>query len=458
MIAASPALRRIRDLVDYRRSSPLLWIIGGFFALYTVVALLRPEQLIIVIAAGMLACAGILCFRMPVLSCTLWLLVVGSTPEMWLPDIIPGTSNLATALVKASGYGLVALCIVRYGLVLDGFNPGFAYVAMFFIGIGHGLHPNLTVSDSLRTVMGAAAPYAFSFSRLSRRWSASMIEATMWIPTLVLVFGALLDGAGLRPLFSPDEAGSVRLGGSTHPAFLAVLSMTALYAALIEIYRGGRTRHMLMFGLNLVVLVATGSRSPLVCGVVVSLIAFFGIRSETFTLRRRATPLIVGLMSLPVLVVIAVTTSSLRLFTVVTQNAGSLSGRDVIWPIFQRAWDQSPLFGWGVGTGKVLIDPDSLVAKLLGTTAAHNEYLRIGVDGGYVGIALVAGTLALWAWRWTSVLPRPEKIIIRLIMVGVGVECITDNMLIASPTSVLFTWMSAVFARGALHAARNEER
>ena len=451
---------QVRDFRDNHSSNIAFWVGIGFFVLYAVAAMMGQTQIMMMIALGILACIAVVCLRMPVLCCAAWVLVIGSTPEMWLPDIIHNSANLATALTKLSGFGLVAICVLRYGLVIDLFNPGFAFVLMFFFGLGHGLYPTLTVGESLRTVVGSAAPYAFSFSRLSQRWSAAVIESVIWVPTLCLVFGTVLAAAGIRPLLSADVGGSVRLAGSTHPAFLATLAMTSCYACLIELYRNGRSRYMWLFALNFAILVGTGSRSPLACEIMVTGIAFVAIRSESFTMRRRVLPFLVGLFALPaILVLLASSSDSLRLLTILSdKHAGSLSGRGLIWPFFERAWDASPMFGWGVGTGKILVDPDSAVAKLLGTTAAHNEYLRIGVEGGYVGIGLVVLFMVLWTWRWTTGMVRTDKVITRLVMIGFAVESITDNTLIATPSSVLFVWLSAVFARGRIEALQGRRR
>ncbi len=456
---SSTLLPRSGSWLSGLRAPGLAFAVGAaFFAIYILAAYMGQTMLIGVTALSLLACIAVVTVRLPVACCCIWLLIVGSTPEMWLGDLVPGQANLITALVKASGFGLSAICILRYGLLVDLLNPGWAFVLMFFTAASHGLHPNLTTGDSIRTVIGSAAPYAFAFSRLSRRWCAAIIETTIWVPTAAVGFGAVLAAAGLRPLFAPDESGSIRLAGSTHPAFLAGLAMMAVYAALVELYRTGRTRYSLLVGLNFLILVATGSRSPLFCAVMVTGISFVALKSENFTLRKRVVPLLVCLFALPALMILAVTSTSLRLLTVLsdTNHGASLSGRDLIWPYFESAWDRSPVFGWGVGAAKVLVDPDSLTAKLLGTTAAHNEYLRIGVDGGYVGIGLVMLFMALWTWRWSRLLASTDKVITRLVMVGVSIECITDNMLIAAPASALFMWMSAVFARGRIETREAE--
>jgi O-antigen ligase len=443
---------RVRNFSENHSSNIALWVGVGFFALYTLAALMGAKQILMMIMLGILACIGVVVLRLPVVACAIWVLIAGSTPEMWISNIHPGSENLATALVKVSGLGLVAICILRYGLVLDLFNPGLAFVLMFFIGLGHGLYPALTLGDSIRSLIGGAAPFAFSFSRLSRRWTDAVIEAVIWVPTLILGFGLLLAAAHLRPFLIPDEGGSVRLGGSTHPAFLGGYAMTAVYACLIELYRNGRNRYLYLLILNFAILFGSGARSPLGCAVMVVGLAFIAIRSESFTLRKRVLPMLLGLLALPVLLAVAATSKSIRLLTVLSGNAEGLSGRDVIWPYFEAAFAQSPIFGWGVGTGKVVVDPDSLTAKLLGTTAAHNEYLRIGVDGGYVGIALVMGFMTIWTWYWSRGMNRSDRIIVRLIMFGFALQSITDNTLIAATASVLFTWISAVFARGRIES------
>ena len=41
----------------------------------------------------------------------------------------------------------------------------------------------------------------------------------------------------------------------------------------------------------------------------------------------------------------------------------------------------------------------------------------------------------------------------RLVMFGFALQSITDNTLIAATASVLFAWVSTIFARGAIEAA-----
>ncbi len=427
---------------------------GGFLLAMLAGSLYNVRFLPVFLAVGTLLCVAVPVISLPVISSVVWLLVAGSSPEMWLGDVI-GQDALITAVVKVIGLALLAVCMLRYGARLDRFNPGFAYLAMFVVGLAHGLWPTLTVMDSLRSLIGSAAPFAFSFARMSRRWCNAIIAATIWLPAFIILFGVVLAIAHIRPLFT-TELGALRLEGSTHPAFLGGFAAAAIYAALVELYRDGRQSRLWAIVVNYVILALSGARAPLACALVVTAVVFFGLRATPFPARRKLPLILVGMLALPVLVALASGSSDIRLLNVLSSDAGSMSGRNLIWPLFERAWDASPLFGWGIGAGKEVVDPASLLAKLLGTTAAHNEYLRMGVDGGWFGLGLLILTLTLWTIAWTRHAPPTDRFIMRAVMLAFAVHSATDNTLIAATASVMFAWVSAVFARAALEREERE--
>ncbi len=88
--------------------------------------------------------------------------------------------------------------------------------------------------------------------------------------------------------------------------------------------------------------------------------------------------------------------------------------------------------------------------KLLGTTAAHNEYLRMGVEGGYVGIFVLVVLMTLWGWSHTRLAAAGRPLRSAAVLIAFAIHSITDNTLIAGTASVLFAWFSAAFARIAL--------
>lgn len=426
----------------------VLLAMAAFLMALAAGSLYNPRFLPLFLAAGTLLCVAVPVIRFPVAASAGWLLIAATTPEMWLGEIT-GQESLLTAGVKLAGLGLVAVCMLRYGARLDLLNPAFAFILIFVTGLAHGLWPTMTPMDSVRSLLGSAAPFAFSFSRLSRRWCNAMIGATVWAPSFIIGFGVVLAVPGIHPLFTGLD-GVMRLAGPTHPAFLGGFAATGVYAALVELYRDGRTRNVAALVVNFLILVLSGARAPLATALGVTAFAFFGLRAEVFPARRRLPLIMLGALALPVLIAFASGSSSIRLLNVLSSDANDLSGRDLIWPEFRHAWDLSPLFGWGIGAGKSVVDPDSLLAKLLGTTAAHNEYLRIGVEGGYAGETLLITMMALWAIRWTHGVRRTDRFIMRAVFVAFAVHSFTDNTLIAATASIMFAWVSAVFARAAL--------
>ena len=136
-----------------------------------------------------------------------------------------------------------------------------------------------------------------------------------------------------------------------------------------------------------------------------------------------------------------------RLFNVLNGEAGNLSGRELLWPPFERAAEASPWFGWGVGAGNAIIPPDSELARMIQSWAAHNEYLRLSVEGGQLGRALLIGMFVLWVVTHTRQLCRTDRIIIRLALAAFAVHAYTDNVLIATTACVFFAFTTGVFAR-----------
>ncbi len=428
---------------------PLLLAVGVAFTTSAATALVAPTWFWLPLGALAVAGIGILAYRHTVAFCVAWLLIAGATLEMTLADVI-GLEwyQPVIAAVKAAEIVLVALCMLRYGVYPDVFNPGLAFVAMFAIGLVHGLHPNLTQAESFRSLAGSVAPFAFGFCRLPADWARAVVRTTMWIPLMSVVGGAMLSLAGMRNLFM--ESGGERLAGLGHPAFLAGFCLAAIYACLIELYREGRSRWMILLAANFSILVLTGARAPLAYGVAVIGLTLVFVRSPAFPRRCRMVPLLFAACLLPVLLVLAGYLTEVRLFNVLSSEATNMSGRELLWPPFEQAAAASPWFGWGVGAGNAIIPPDSELARIIQSWAAHNEYLRMSVEGGQVGRALLIVLFVLWVVRHTRALCRTDRAIMRLVFVAFAAHAFTDNVLISTSACVFFAFAIAVFARGRL--------
>ena len=429
-----------------RLDTAILGTAAALLAASLACGLVVPPLFAVLLVAAVLAGIGILVLRFPTGFCVAWLLVTGMSLEMTAHDLIGDESyQPVIAAVKGVEIALGLVCVVRFGSKLDLLCPAWAFLAMLAAGLVHGLYPGLSAMDSLRSMTGSAAPFVFCFSRLPRSWSEAIIRATKWVPLVAIAACIPLAIAGIRPLFV--ESGGARLAGLGHPAFLAGVCLPAIYACLIQLYREGRRGDLLLLIVNFLVLLLTGARAPAACAVAVTGISLVSIRSSVFAARDRVLMVLVALALLPVLLLLVGDLTEIRLFNIILNETSNLSGRMLLWPSFEQAAAQSPWFGWGIGAGNAVIPPEGPIAQLLHTWAAHNEYLRIEVEGGTIGETLLIALFAGWTIVHTGGLPPSERRIMRLAFLALAAHAFTDNVLISTPACVMFAFATAVFER-----------
>ena len=134
-------------------------------------------------------------------------------------------------------------------------------------------------------------------------------------------------------------------------------------------------------------------------------------------------------------------------------GATNFSGRDVIWPYFLDAIENRPLFGYGLGAGKLIVNPEDPQIRLIRSNAAHNEYLRLAVDAGIIGCTLIFASIIAWVWGGTRGVRPSDRLVLRCALVAALLHSGFDNTLIASTAVIQFTWFAAALAR-----ARMERR
>jgi hypothetical protein len=389
------------------------------------------------VAIGLVCLIG-LAAAAPTVACVFWVLALETSPDEWLSYLI-GAHETIIAVIKAAGLVLAGLLMLRFGARADRANPGFAFMWMFVTGLLHGLYPGLGLLASVRSLAGSAAPFAFGFARLPADWCRAVIRAVTLGPLFTVVFGAGLAALHIYPLYAFVQ-GAVRLGGSGQSPFLADFALIAIYAGLLEGVRRGRGGSLIL--LNLTILVLTGGRAALALATILVV--------GTLLAQRRLMALAAAGAVGCAVVMFAGALRFVRVVDLVQLGeATDLSNRDLVWPVFARAFAASPWFGWGVGAGKVVIPPQTGVAALVGSNAAHDEYLRIATEGGVIGLGLLIGLLAVWVARGTRGLPAAERWLMRAVFCAFAVHSATDNTLIATTSSVFFIWVSAVFASGA---------
>jgi O-antigen ligase len=367
---------------------------------------------------------------------TLWILALATSPDAWANTITGGPETI-TAAMKGYGLVLVAAIGLRHGWRFDRCNPSFAFTIMFCAGLMHGLYPGLTVTDSLRSLIGSASPFLFSFVNLPLPLIKSIKRTLVFAPLCAIGFGALLSLAGLDSMYGTEQ-GALRLGSSGEAPYLAGFALIAIYAGWLAFLQHPSRQDKIMLAVNFLLLLLTGARAPLLLAGLVTILVLIA--------QRRVLAL-AGLGALAALgALCSQALTFLRVFNLIhLGEASDLSNRTLVWPYFLSAWAASPLFGQGVGAGKVIMPLSTPLAGLIGTNAAHDEFLRIGAEGGIFGLLLLIILIILWLRRGTAPLPRPEKYFVRLVFLAFAVHSATDNTFIATTSSVFFLWCSAVF-------------
>jgi O-antigen ligase len=408
-------------------------------------AWLAPALLPNLIGALLAGGGIVLAYRHLTVAWVGWLLVTGLSLEMAAADVIgPAAFQPVIAAVKATEIGLVVLTILRFGLVLDTFNPVWAFAAMAATGFVAGTYPGLTQMEAARSLIGDITPFLLFFCVKPIGWGAAMRRAVTLAPAVSVVLGTLLDIAGLRPVFL--ESGGLRLAGLGHPAFLAGVCLPALYAGLIRWLRTASVGEAALIGINLAILFLTGARAPAAYAAVVIGGSLLLTPGSAVPRAHRLVLIAAGLMAIPVLLMLGQSYPSLRLFEVLNGKADNLSGRQLLWPMFEAASAKAPWFGWGLGSGNHVIPQKSPIVELLHTWAAHNEYLRIQVEGGHVGRSLLIALFVLWAISHTRRLPTLEQVVMRLVFITFAAHAMTDNVLISTPACVFFAFIAAIYA------------
>jgi O-antigen ligase len=417
--------------------------VGG---IATATAWTMPSLFFLSLVLPAAALAICLSFAYPAGATALWLAILATCPEMWLGDLV-GNGLLIIGVDKAIGLLLALVCVARYGPRRDIANPGLAFAAMSVAGGLHGYWPGLLFVDSLRSLVGSLAPSAFSFARLPLGWSRRVIGVAILSPYLILALGLVLACLGLRPLYVLEVA-ALRLGASTHPAFLAGFALISIYALLLEITRRACASYLVLLGGDLVILLATGARGPLLIAAILILVVALLVPAPNWSWRSRGG-LVLGLAAVPPLAIFAAPALGfLRVLSLAGQgDVTDLSNRTLIWPAYEAAFRASPWVGWGIGTDKVLVRIGTPLFDRIGTNAAHDEYLRIAVEGGGFGLIMLIFSLALWLRFGTRRMVGGERAVMICVFLAFAAHSATDNTLIATTASLMFAWVSAVFAR-----------
>jgi hypothetical protein len=119
------------------------------------------------------------------------------------------------------------------------------------------------------------------------------------------------------------------------------------------------------------------------------------------------------------------------------------SGRLDAWKTFWNDAEENLVFGRGLGAGTVVNEGANTAFEV-----PHNEYLRIVVDGGFVGLAIMVATYGYLFYRVYK--RRRDRTTTLMMIVAIGlfaVLAIFDNPLVAQQLSIPFWLYIAIQAK-----------
>jgi len=270
-----------------------------------------------------------------------------------------------------------------------------------------------------RSLASLAAALLFLVVIPSRSDSEFILLTFVFLPVFEIAVSALYQIRFGISMFRVDGLlGDMRLAGTTHPAFLAPLAVAGAFAAVFLADLKNKL-YLVMTVVNGIILLLTAARMPalvftLCCGSAL-IFCFQGQHSM------RLFILLTGPIAASIVGLIFSERIMARL------EYGSLSGREVLWNYLRNVSDHYPAFGIGLGHQSTIMGHETMV--LNPTIAAHNEYIRLLVEVGWIGSALmifagVALFTAIWSSRWISYNP-----IFLVSVIAFAIYSYTDNTL-----------------------------
>jgi O-antigen ligase len=408
-------------------------------------AVLLPEYMVVLMPLLVLLFAALALYQFPVAFAAALVLVYGLALDIQL-DLLTATGGggggaaLGAAVVKVVPFALTATLMLRYGIGTAINWPFIAFAAIAALSIAIlPIGRVVSTGEMVRSFIGSTAPFALGFALAPRRIWTVLCRGAALVPLTSAVVGLLLSLVGLAQAFD----GFGRFQGLHSPPFLAGFCTTAIFAATLEYLRGFRLRWLLLTGTNLAILLATQARAPTGAVILFLVLVFVFSGPRVFPLKRKVD-VVMGGMVPGVILLGPFLVFALERFAGESDN---FSGRDIIWPIFLESIRDRPLFGFGLGAGKLIVDPADPRIKYLGSNAAHNEYLRLTVDAGIVGCAAIFAAIIAWVWGGTRRAPPADRLVLRAALAAALLHAAFDNTLIASTAVMQFTFFAAALAR-----------
>ncbi len=317
--------------------------------------------------------------------------------------------------------------------------------------------PSLTPFQSVKTLLGLGLPFIFFSMKMPRRPLEAYILVIALLPVISVVLGYFCELQGFMNLdrgpwkFYPQEyTGVHRLAGINIAAGLAYFGFISVFLSLYQALTRGKRWYFLLAAVSTVIVVLTLTRMPIACVLVFAVLSTLVVSHRSLKWSNRVVLFVLGALVIAVVLTFSWSSLETRFFGV-GSHALNTSARDELWPIALSTFNVNPVFGRGLGTGAIFLldNANSMLAQLRVT---HNEYLRLLLDGGVVGLVAYILALGFLIVRESSPLTRDQKKLVAILFFVFAFYSFTDNTISGPPTIVLFFSLASVFALGRYEA------
>lgn len=303
-------------------------------------------------------------------------------------------------------------------------------MALFSTYLGLGL------GRFLRAAFSLGATFLLLAGEPTKKDRDLVIRMLTALPIIMVGLGIVYNIVGVRTLFYTDFLGASRLQGTSIPAGLGTAGYLGAVAAMLGAAMINKWKYLPLAFINLIILALSAARMPLALATAIAGVIYFTMVNRSFIARFVSVSTVVPLVGV---FVVLFGESLLTRF-----ESDSLSGRDLIWTALQVVLDQYPLAGIGLGH-QILVVPGD-VMFFAATMAAHNEYLRLAVETGYIGATIIFALLGLMC---TLIWLRPQvrkSFVFILMCLSFFVYCRTDNAISSTMTPLMLVLASFAFS------------
>jgi O-antigen ligase len=355
-----------------------------------------------------------------------WILA-GYLPRSLLALALPAQKGLLLAAVAANA--------VRFGLRRDIVSWPLLAVALLAAQsvVLADLEPRLTLSAMAFAALDLALPWSLVYLVVAPGSRARYALLMALLAAACVAAGLVLHLMDVRGLYFGSATRGLRLNGASNAGWLACLAFAGFAIALHEAVRRRHLGFACLAAGNVLIAVLTGGRMGIgACLVLAVAYLGFALPAQRRIGRRGAIAMgiggALGLFLLSASLVQGYHADRLG-------DVFSLSGRDTIWAGYFQQFLDSPLFGRGLGAGALGASYFDL---------PHNDYLRLLVEGGVVGLVIYGGAVLLWGRRVIALVAPKERPFVRALFLALAVYALTDNVLTMAPALVPFVYLALI--------------